>query len=390
MSLLTDNIFSSVAFGHLIVDMLNGQRPILLAYLSVSLGLTNTTLALISTIYVWAASITQIPFGWLVDRVGSRWVAAIGITWMALLFGLAMTLEGYAALACLVLASLGSAAFHPAGTTEASLRGRTHFAGRETTATSYFFFFGQFGYSIGPMIGGPLLQHFGPLGLIAIAAVALPIGANAGYQLRGQPLPAQHETEKLKTPVAGNFNVSKAFIVTLAIVASLQAWAQQNMITFIPKYLADMQVAPSIYGPLSGLFLAGSAIGGVIGGNLADKFSKRSVAFVALALAGVPLIAISLIGWSYWLFALVPLAGSLTGAVHSIVVVTAQRSIPAGMGLISGLTLGFMFSAGALGTLLSGPLADAWGFPPVFQMTAGLTALAAVLVLLWPGNVKKV
>jgi hypothetical protein len=50
------------------------------------------------------------------------------------------------------------------------------------------------------------------------------------------------------------------------------------------------------------------------------------------------------------------------------------------MALATGLTLGFMFSTGALGTLLSGPLADAWGFPPLFQMTSGLVLVAALLI----------
>jgi predicted MFS family arabinose efflux permease len=58
------------------------------------------------------------------------------------------------------------------------------------------------------------------------------------------------------------------------------------------------------------------------------------------------------------------------------------------MALASGLTLGFMFSAGALGTLLSGPLADAWGFPFVFQMTAGLAIAAAMVVLFLREEVK--
>jgi hypothetical protein len=40
-----------------------------------------------------------------------------------------------------------------------------------------------------------------------------------------------------------------------------------------------------------------------------------------------------------------------------------------------------MFTAGAFGTLLSGPLADAWGFPLVFQMTAGLVLVAALATL---------
>jgi FSR family fosmidomycin resistance protein-like MFS transporter len=381
MTLLFDGIFSSVAWGHFVVDMLNGQRPILLAYLSVSLGLTNTTLALISTIYVWVASISQIGFGWLTDRFGARWVAAIGVIWMGIFFSLAMTLPGYEALFFLVIGSLGSAALHPAGTMQATLRGRAHYAGRETTAASLFFFFGQFGYSVGPLLGGPLLDRFGSIGLLALAALTFPIGINAAWQMRNLPHP-HHEAEKHKEQTA-KITVSKSFIVILTLTASMQAWAQQNMITFVPKYLADMQVAPTIYGILSGLFLAGSALGGVIGGNLADRFGKKRVAFTALALASIPLGLIAQIGWSNWLYILIPLSGALTGSVHSILVVTAQKSIPAGMGLISGLTLGIMFSAGALGTLLSGPIVDAYGFPIMFMMTAGIAMLGAVFVLMW-------
>jgi predicted MFS family arabinose efflux permease len=109
--------------------------------------------------------------------------------------------------------------------------------------------------------------------------------------------------------------------------------------------------------------MGGSALGNVLGGNLADRYGKRRVAGVMLALAGIPLFFISLVGWSPWLFLLVPLSGMLTGSVHSIIVVIAQSVIRGGMALASGLTLGIMFTAGAFGTLLSGPLADAWGFP---------------------------
>ncbi|PJB67415.1 MAG: MFS transporter, partial [Anaerolineae bacterium CG_4_9_14_3_um_filter_57_17] len=59
----------------------------------------------------------------------------------------------------------------------------------------------------------------------------------------------------------------------------------------------------------------------------------------------------------------------------------AQRALPMGMATASGLTLGFIFSAGALGTILSGPIADAFGWPPVFALTTSLTLLAAGLTL---------
>jgi len=93
----------------------------------------------------------------------------------------------------------------------------------------------------------------------------------------------------------------------------------------------------------------------------------------------VPLILIPLVGWSPWLYILIPLAGSFTGATHSIIVVLAQRLIPGGMALASGLILGFMFSSGALGTYLSGYLADSFGLQVVFWLSAGLVLCAALL-----------
>ncbi len=379
MPLLLDKIFSSVALGHFIVDLLNGIRPVLLTYLSVQLGLTNTSLGLITTVYIWTASLTQPLFGWLSDRSGPRWLAAGGVFWMMIFFSLAMVLPGTLALVCLVLASLGSAALHPAGAMQATMRGRTHYAGRETTATSFFFVFGQTGLFLGPIIAGPLLEQFGPAGLLIPAGLCLPISLNAGWQLRSvkpiPPAPAKTSTDRV--------GFGRSFIIALAVVAALQAWTQQNMITFVPKYLSDLGQSPAIYGLVSGLFMGGSALGNILGGNLADRFGKQRVAMTMLTLASVPLFLISRAGGTPWLYLLVPFSGLLTGSVHSIIVVIAQRTIRGGMALATGLTLGFMFSAGALGTLLSGPLADVWGFPPLFQMTSGLALAAAMLVFLF-------
>jgi FSR family fosmidomycin resistance protein-like MFS transporter len=359
------------------VDLLNGSRPVLLAYLSEPLGLTNANIGLISTLYVATASITQPVFGWLSDRFGPRWLAAGGLFWMMGFFMLAMLLPGTEALVFLVIASLGSAALHPAGAMQATVRGRTHYAGRETTAASFFFLFGQLGLFLGPIIAGPLLDRFGLPGLLIPAGLCLPVALNATWQLRHTR--PSHVSERVQS--AGKIGHSIWFIITLTTIAVLQAWAQQNMVTFIPKYLKDLGQTPAIYGLIAGLFMGGSALGNVLGGHLADRFGKQRVAGTMLALAGIPLFLLSLVGWSPWLFLLVPLSGMLTGSVHSIIVVIAQGVIRGGMALASGLTLGIMFTAGAFGTLLSGPLADAWGFPLVFQLTAGLVLAAALATL---------
>jgi FSR family fosmidomycin resistance protein-like MFS transporter len=395
MSLLLDSLFNAVAYGHFIVDVLNGQRSVLLTYWSQELGLSNSWLAMVSTIYVWVASLSQPVFGWITDRFGkTRLMAAGGILWLTGFFALALFLPLNWAIPCLILGSLGSASFHPSGATQATLRGRTLLAGRETTSTSWFFLFGQFGYFMGPILGGPLLQHFGPGGLLLLAVPALAIGLNAAWRLRtpvqaaeagADPAPAarlaQSGAAGQRSRTAALARGKAGFVAALIVVAGLQSWAQQNMNTFLPKYLSDLGQTPTVYGLLTGLFMGGSALGNVLGGALADRFGHRRVAVFMLALASLPLIAIAQVGWTGWLYLLVPLAGACTGAVHSIIVVLAQRLLKGGMALASGLTLGFMFSAGALGTLLSGPLADQWGFAPVFLMTAGLAGIASLAAL---------
>jgi len=382
MSLLRDRLFSSVALGHLTVDFLNGSRAVLVAYLSTPLGLNNAAVGVFSTIYVVSGSLTQPIFGWLTDRIGPRWVASVGIFWMAAFYGAAMLISSKTSLIFLVLASLGSAAFHPAGTMQATLRGRTHYSGHETSAAAYFFVFGQLGLFFGPVVSGPMLEEYNLVGMLPFAVLAIPAGLFAARQLRK---PAVAVRAQKNDPKALLHSVDRpktgATLLFFALLAAFQAWAQQNMITFIPKYLSDMGQSAATYGLIAALFMGGSALGNLLGGRLADRYGKRKVAFIGLTLAGIPLYFVSLVGWSPSLYLLIPLAGALTGATHSIIVVLAQRIIPGGMALASGLILGFMFTSGALGTLLSGPVADLWGFPVLFQFTAGITLAAAILAL---------
>lgn len=383
MTLILDSIFSSVAYSHLFVDLMNGTRAILLAYLSGPLGLSNATLALVSTIYVVSAALIGPFFGYLADRVGVRWVVAGGVLWMGLFFALAVLTPGRLALVFLVLASLGSGAYHPAGTTQATLSGRSLLSGKETTASSYFFLFGQIGLFIGPMVGGLLLDAFGPAGLLLVVAPAFPMGLLAARNLAALPVPAS--SGSLRLSLSGfKFRQAALPLLGFGLLAAFQSWTQQNIVTFVPKYLSDMGQTASFYGLSSALFMGGSAAGNVAGGMLADRFGKRRVAMFALALGSIPLALVPTAGQSPALFGLLLLAGLFTGSVYSIIVVTAQRMTPGGMGIASGLILGFMFSSGAIGTYFSGHLADLYGFTTVFHMTALIVLIASALTSVIP------
>jgi FSR family fosmidomycin resistance protein-like MFS transporter len=371
MPLLFDSLFFSVALSHLIVDVFNSSRPVLLTYL----GLTETQIALTSTIYIWASALTQPFFGWISDRVGPRWLAAGGVLWMTVFYSGAVLLPGAAGLLCLIIAAFGSSSFHPVGTVQATLQGRNHLAGRETTAASLFFMAGQVGHFVGPILTGLILARSGLPALVILPVISIPIGLALAYQLR-----ANHpHPRSIQGDDRVRLQASVSFIILLAIVAALQSWAQANMINFVPKYLSDLGLSAATYGNIAGLFMGGSALGNVIGGHFGDQYSKRKVAATALLFAAFPIYILSQIGWSPWFYLLITLAGACTGAVHSIIVVLAQRIISGGMALASGLILGFIFSSGALGMLLTGPLAENHGFPTVLVLTTGLVLLASPL-----------
>ena len=176
MNLISNKRFNSVAFGHLYVDTINGLRSVLLTYISVILGLSNSVLGLVSTVYIVASNLIQPVFGYLADKIGARPLVAGGVIWMASFFTLSVISQGWAAIVFLIIASIGSGVFHPAGTNQATVEGRHFLSGRETTALSYFVLFGGSGGFLGPILCGSVLNHWGMVGLVSIGVLGLPVG----------------------------------------------------------------------------------------------------------------------------------------------------------------------------------------------------------------------
>ena len=381
MRLLRHPLFLAVSTLHFSVDVLNSQLPLLLAVLSRPLGLSNADIGLLATGYAICASLSQPLFGWLADRFRAGWLGTAGLLWMALCFAAAAVAPGAWPMALLIIGGLGSGAFHPVGASQAARRGQTYLGGRAATAASYFFLFGQAGLSLGPAFGGALLDSFGRTGLLWLCAFALPVALNAAWQeRRNHPLERLSRAVHGDRPLISSLRPGRAMFLAFVLLLALRTWSQQTMITFIPKFYHDQGFDPSAYGAIAALFMGGSALGGIAGGRLGDGWGKRRAIFWSLLLSAAPLYAFPQAG-GLWAYALVFMAGALTGASHSIVVVLAQALLPHRMALASGLTLGFMFASGAVGAYFSGLLAEVVGLGLALQTTAALALGAALLSL---------
>lgn len=379
ISLIKDKLFSTIGWSHFAVDLLNGQRSVLFVYLAVLFGLSNTQLGLFSTSYIVFAALLQPLFGYLADRGGFRWAIAGGTLWIGFFFTIGLFVQSTSSLIFFVIASFGSGAFHPAGTMQATLLGRSRLSSRETTSSSLFFLFGQLGLFVGPLLGGFLLRRSGSLGLLWLTSFAMLVGIIGFFRMREGLV--HWEDQPRKQATESNRPSSRLAWIAFAILATSQSWVQQNIVIFLPKFLSDLGRTPEIYGTLTAIFIASGAMGMLSGGILADRFGKRRVAATMLGLAVLPLAAIPYFAQTPWLFLVIALAGYFAGSSHSIVVVLAQRYIPGGMAMSSGLILGFIFSSGAVGVLLSGYLADRFGLIIVFWLSAALALIASSMAL---------
>jgi len=172
LTFFRNRLFLAVTSGHFAVDVLNSTGPVLMAVLAKMLGLTYGQIGLALTLYTFAGSLSQPPFGWLADRFRGRpaMLAGLGVGWMALCLSIMAFQQSWALiLPFFLLAPLGSGLFHPIGTSSAAEVNRA----RAGSATSVFFFCGQVGLALGPTIGGWLFNAAGSLGMLPLCALAL-------------------------------------------------------------------------------------------------------------------------------------------------------------------------------------------------------------------------
>ncbi len=371
--------FISNALDHFAVDSLNGLVAVLLAALSTPLALTNTLIGLVSTLNLLAGALPQPIFGWLADRFGTKWTTACGVLWMAVLFTLVPLLPGRWVLAVLILAGLGSAAFHPSGASKASEDGNRFLQGGAATATALFFLFGQAGGAVGPALGGLLIDRLGLMGILTLTLLSVlvsVVGASLSASKRG-PKPEQHSFPDAGEPSSHRDRNLTGFLLILSL-AALRYWAQLSTQTFTPKLFKDLGYTPTSFGSIAAMFMVGAVAGGMLGGVLGDRWGNRRTVVLSFALGVIPFYlfpaarGISLLG-------LIALAGVFNGAPHSILVTMAQRALPSRAGLASGMTLGFMFASGAVGVFLSGMLGDKIGLARVLQANSLLTLGALVV-----------
>jgi FSR family fosmidomycin resistance protein-like MFS transporter len=371
-----------LSLGHLCVDLCQGALPALLPFLIAAHHWSYGQAAALVLASSVSSSVIQPLFGHLSDARSLSWLLPAGVALAAAGIALAGVAGSYPATFAVVVASgLGVAAYHPEGS-----RFANYVAGaRRATGMSLFSVGGNAGFALGPIIVTPLALAFGLAGTPLVAVLPLAVSVLLWHELRRlrgfEPVAGDAGEQGQR----GGRDQVRPF-VRLALAVAVRSCVFFGLMTLVPLYFVDeLGTSAATANTALTVMLAAGAVGTLAGGRLADRFGRRIVLRVSLAVLS-PLIVVLLVGSVGVAIAALAVIGAATIATFSVTVVMGQEYLPSRLGAASGVTLGLSIGIGGVGAAVLGQVADAYGLRTALEVVAVLPLPALLLAMTLPAG----
>lgn len=349
-------------------NYLPGVLPAILISLRLHIGLAGTVMAALLI-----GQALQALTGWIADHLGGRLFIVIGLLGSTLAGGMI----GFAPnmrilIPILVLVGIANAFFHP----QALSGARTLSRNRQAFGLSLFLIGGEIGRGLWPLFASLVVTHWGLhyLWVLTIPAIAsLPFVWNA--------LPSQPARHPNATPIMWRQHFGP--LASLVGFSSLRALILFGVVTYLPILWHSQGHSLVESSAVISVLLVVGVIGNVAGGQIADLFGRKRVAFTTSLAATILLILfIHVNGPIQWL--LLGLLGIALFATLPVSIVIGQDIFPENRSMGSGIALGVSNGLGAIGLILLGLIANRLGLMDVLWMLVGTGILASLASLALP------
>ncbi len=354
-------------------DAFGGMLSALLPTLQARFSLTETMLAVLVATLSLSGSMMQPLFGALADRVGRRLIGSLGVITSSGLLSLMGVIPGpWLLLALLLVGGVGSAAFHPSGT---SMARNTAKSKNKSLVVSIFSAGGTLGVALGPVVALFVVSHFGLHSTPWLMLPGLALGILMYFLV-----PAQERPDRAHRPKLFDAKLFAGPVGALCAAGIFRTIAWVTFLNAFPLWLVGSKGIASdatLLGLTLGIFSAAAGIGGVLASSLAPRFGRRQLVTGSMLVA-IPVffLIFQLSPGSLLYYLVVALAGALVNASHPLMVVSAQDLAPAAMGTASGMLMGLTWGTAGLLYIFIGHLEE----------TLGLTAAMSISFLtLLPG-----
>ena len=154
---------------------------------------------------------------------------------------------------------------------------------------------------------------------------------------------------------------------------------------FLPLYLRTQRgFALAGAGYALAAFMTGATLGGLAGGNLADRFGGRRVVIWS-TFSSTPILDAFLFGSGAWSLVALVAGGTTLALTNPVNIIMAQRLAPAQAGTVSALMMGFAWgTAGLIFIPLTGRIADRYSLHAAFCALICVPIISCILSLRLP------
>jgi FSR family fosmidomycin resistance protein-like MFS transporter len=274
-----------------------------------------------------------------------------------------------------MLGGIGAAAFHPQG---AALS--TELSPRPAMALSFFVSGGTLGFSLGPLFAVGVVAAFGLERTWLAALPGLLVAALlTSWFARVPPRPRRHGAH----PALGELRPVLGPLTLLYFAVVCRSAVSFGFMTFLPILLHRRGLSLGAGGAILTAYLALGALGGFLGGYLAERWGGRRVVVTSF-IGALPLFYAFLIIPGSWGLLFLVLGSFLLQASLPVNVAMGQELSPRHSSTISSLLMGAAWGLGALMVGPTGALADARGIPTALMCLASLLVVGLFCALALP------
>ncbi len=380
------SILFSIAFAHLLNDLLQAVIPASYPILKQNFNLTFSQIGLITLAYQLAASILQPLVGLYTDKRPKPFSQIFGMLFsMSGIICLSYASSFEMIIIAVVLVGIGSSIFHP----EASRISFLASGGKRGLAQSIFQLGGNAGTAIGPLLIALIVvpnSQFYIIWFVIAALIGLMVLSRIALWYQHHLSLRSTKKIVIALPNLSQTTIVLAVVILLVLIFS-KFFYMASMSSYFTFYLIEkfsLSVQDAQFYLV--LFLVSCAIGTLLGGPIGDKFGRKYVIWFSV-LGAAPFTLLLPYVDLFWTGVLSVLIGIIMSSAFPAILVYAQELLPKKLGMVSGLFYGFAFGMGGLGSALLGRLADQTSITYVYFICAYLP-LIGIIALFLP-NLKK-
>jgi FSR family fosmidomycin resistance protein-like MFS transporter len=275
----------------------------MLPYMKKEFNLNYTETAAITSAFSISGGLSQLPSGFLADKIGPTILITMGILGVAIggLF-IGLSTNYYMLLAALVFMGLMSGGYHPASTPLISMSVPVHQRGR---ALGAHLLGGNFSFFIAPLIAAFIAGLLNWRGVYITLSIPTGIIGILFYMYLNKRYGKAHiEAMKRKQseerpPQPGHKRRLWAFLVMMV----LGCGAAASVHPFLSVYMVDVLGASNEVAAASMSIISFFGICGPIGGYMSDKIGSAKVMIITDILSGLMIFVLKEVGygWGLWI-----------------------------------------------------------------------------------------